>query len=322
MLGTSSCSQRSCRLPWSGWRLRPLTSLTASGLLPISGMSVCRSRNGCRKPAPRPRGRNWGGRPFLRDDETGLPGRIGHTTRRGGACGRQTARSRPAHSTRWAAPSTACLNGWPAVKRTTRRAAIAAVAPVLGLRPTRARLARTCHVPKRRTLTGSPCRKLALMVVRMASTAASAWAVVHASSWAIRCTISAFLIVLSSVLRVDEPYAAPAVETGDVPWGGATIDLKTSERGHHTLEFISIKSAAAQGEDEPGIMEGTADVPLAAADLPEAAAVCDAATALDTTLAMVDPQPTLVELLAHQELLPRGMLAQIEINSNELRSRH
>src|SRR5262245_7564400 len=89
-----------------------------------------------------------------------------------------------------------------------------------------------------------------------------------------------------------------------------------------TIEFISIKSAAAQGEDEPGIMEGTADVPFAAADLPEAAAVFDAATALDTTLAMVDPQPTLVELLVRQELLPRGMLAQIEINSNELRSRH
>ena len=52
---------------------------------------------------------------------------------------------------------------------------------------------------KRRTITGSPCRKLALMVVRMASTAASAWAVVHASSWAIRCTISAFLIVRASV---------------------------------------------------------------------------------------------------------------------------
>src|SRR5216683_1665322 len=51
--------------------LNPVECGTASGLLPISGMSVCRSRNGCRKPAPRPRGRNWGGRPFLRDDETG-----------------------------------------------------------------------------------------------------------------------------------------------------------------------------------------------------------------------------------------------------------
>ena len=41
---------------------------TASALLPISGMSVCRSRNGCRKPALRPRGRNLGDRPLSRDD--------------------------------------------------------------------------------------------------------------------------------------------------------------------------------------------------------------------------------------------------------------
>src|SRR5262249_18836788 len=97
----------------------------------------------------------------------------------------------------------ACLNGWPARKRTTRRAGMAAAAPVLGLRPTGARLARTCHVPKQRRMTGSPCCKLALIVVRMASTAASALAVVDPSSWAIRCTISAFLIVRCSVFLVD-----------------------------------------------------------------------------------------------------------------------
>jgi hypothetical protein len=59
-----------------------------------------------------------------------------------------------------------------------------------------------------------------------------------------------------------------------------------------TYEFISIKSWAATGEDEPGIMEGTAEAPhpIAAAHLPEAAAIFDAATALDTILDMVDPQ--------------------------------
>src|SRR5262249_22725394 len=102
-----------------------------------------------------------------------------------------------------AAPATACLNGWPARKRTTRRAGLAAAAPVLGLRPTPARLARTCHVPKQCRMTGSPCCKLALIVVRMASTAASALAVVDLSSWAIRYTISAFLIVRCSVFLVD-----------------------------------------------------------------------------------------------------------------------
>ena len=86
-----------------------------------------------------------------------------------------------------------------------------------------------------------------------------------------------------------------------------------------TIEFISIQSSAAKGEDAPGMMEGTADVPhpSAAAHLSEAASVCDAATALDTALDMLDPQPTLVELLVCHVLLPRELLPQIEINSIE-----
>src|SRR5215510_6382928 len=62
------------------------------------------------------------------------------------------------------------------------------------------------------------------------------------------------------------------------------------------------------GEDAPGMMEGTAEVPhqIADAHLPEAAAVFDAATALDTATDMVDPQPRLVELLVRHVLLPRG----------------
>src|SRR6266700_5931443 len=119
------------------------------------------------------------------------------------AAARPTSPAGRAHPPGGAAPATACLNGWPARKHTTRRAGMAAAAPVLGLRPTRARLAHTCHVPKRRRMTGSPCCKLALIVVRMASTAASAVAVVDPSSWAIRCTISAFLIVRCSVFLVD-----------------------------------------------------------------------------------------------------------------------
>jgi hypothetical protein len=85
-----------------------------------------------------------------------------------------------------------------------------------------------------------------------------------------------------------------------------------------TFEFISIQSLAAKGEDEPGMMEGTADVPhpRAAAHLSEAASVCDAATALDTALDMVGPQPPLVELLVRHVLLPREVLPQIEINSS------
>jgi hypothetical protein len=52
------------------------------------------------------------------------------------------------------------------------------------------------------------------------------------------------------------------------------------------------------------MMEGTADVPHQIADvhLPEAASVFDAATALDTAMDMVDPQPPLVELLPQIEI--------------------
>jgi hypothetical protein len=69
------------------------------------------------------------------------------------------------------------------------------------------------------------------------------------------------------------------------------------------------------------MMEGIADVPppSAAAYLPEAASVFDAATALDTAMDMIDPQPTLVELLVRHVLLPCALLPQIEINSNLLR---
>src|SRR4029434_5314748 len=71
------------------------------------------------------------------------------------------------------------------------------------------------------------------------------------------------------------------------------------------------------GEGEPGIMEGPADVPYQIADahLPEAALVFDAATALDTTMDMVDLQPPLVECLVCHVLLPRELLPQIELNS-------
>jgi len=67
-------------------------------------------------------------------------------------------------------------------------------------------------------------------------------------------------------------------------------------------------------------VQGTAEGPhpSAATHLPEAASVFDAATALDMATDMVDPQPTLVELLIRHVLLPRELLPQIEINSNDV----
>ena len=73
------------------------------------------------------------------------------------------------------------------------------------------------------------------------------------------------------------------------------------------------------GEDAPGMMEGTAEVPpqIADAHLPEAASVFDAVTALDTVMDMVDPPPPLVELLVRHVRLPPELLPQIEINLTE-----
>jgi hypothetical protein len=76
-----------------------------------------------------------------------------------------------------------------------------------------------------------------------------------------------------------------------------------------------------RSQAHPEVMQGTAEgpPPSAAAHLPEAAAVFDAATALDTATDMVDPQLRLVELLVRHGLLPRAFLPQIQINSHVLR---
>jgi hypothetical protein len=48
---------------------------------------------------------------------------------------------------------------------------------------------------------------------------------------------------------------------------------------------------------------------IADALLPQADPVFDDATAFDTTIAMLDPQPTLVQCLVRHVLLPREFLA-------------
>jgi hypothetical protein len=72
-------------------------------------------------------------------------------------------------------------------------------------------------------------------------------------------------------------------------------------------------------EAYPEVVQGTAEFhhQIAYTLLPQADPVLDDATALDTAIDMVDPQPTLVQRLVRHGLLPRMLLAQIEINSNE-----
>ncbi len=85
-----------------------------------------------------------GGSISLRPD-IGTMIRSPHVSRRPRPLGasRHPSRGVLAQSTGVPAPSTRSFNVCAAVKRTTRRAAIAVAAPVLGLRPMRARLART-----------------------------------------------------------------------------------------------------------------------------------------------------------------------------------
>jgi hypothetical protein len=66
------------------------------------------------------------------------------------------------------------------------------------------------------------------------------------------------------------------------------------------------------------VVQGTAEFPhhLTDALLPPAHPVFHDAAALDTTVAMRDPQPPLVEILVRHVLLPRALLPQIAINSN------
>jgi hypothetical protein len=85
-------------------------------------------------------------------------------------------------------------------------------------------------------------------------------------------------------------------------------------------EFIPIKLLAATGSNAPGNYAGHSKVSHQITDplLPQAAPVLHDAAALDTTVDMLDPQPTLVQRLVGQWLLqgqlpPRGFFVGIRI---------
>jgi hypothetical protein len=66
-----------------------------------------------------------------------------------------------------------------------------------------------------------------------------------------------------------------------------------------------------RGETHPEVRQGTAEFhhEIADAFFPQADAVFDDATTLDTPIDMLDPQPTLVQRLVRPLLLPREFLA-------------
>ena len=65
-----------------------------------------------------------------------------------------------------------------------------------------------------------------------------------------------------------------------------------------------------RGQAHPEVVQGTTEFHDQITDtfFPQADAVFDDATALDTAVDMLDPQPTLVELLVRHVLLPRELL--------------
>jgi hypothetical protein len=69
--------------------------------------------------------------------------------------------------------------------------------------------------------------------------------------------------------------------------------------------------SAATGQSHPEVVQRTTEFHDEITDtlLPQADAVFDDATALDTALDMVDPEPMLVQSLVHHGLLPRELLA-------------
>ena len=89
------------------------------------------------------------------------------------------------------------------------------------------------------------------------------------------------------------------------------MDPSSCTPARRQLSLSRLNHRVPRGEDDPSRMEGTAEVPApsVAAHLPEAAAVCDAATALGPAMDRVDPQPPLVELLVRHVLVPRELLS-------------
>jgi hypothetical protein len=86
------------------------------------------------------------------------------------------------------------------------------------------------------------------------------------------------------------------------------------------LSLSRLNHRLPRGQAHPDVVQGTAGIPhpSAAAHLPEAASVFDAATALDTATDMVDPQPTLVDLLVRHGLLPRAPAVNRDKLSNKI----
>ncbi len=81
--------------------------------------------------------------------------------------------------------------------------------------------------------------------------------------------------------------------------------------GYFGLSLSRLNHRLPWAQAHPEVMQGPAEChhQIADAFFPQAAAVFDDATTLDTPIDMLDPQPTLVQRLVRPLLLPRALLA-------------
>ena len=86
------------------------------------------------------------------------------------------------------------------------------------------------------------------------------------------------------------------------------------------LSLSRLNHGQPRVQAHPEIVQGATEFhdQIADAFFPQADAVFDDATTLDTTIDMLDPQSTLVQRLVRHVLRPRELLPQIEINSTVL----
>ena len=92
-----------------------------------------------------------------------------------------------------------------------------------------------------------------------------------------------------------------------------------SQSSRLLLSLSRLKHGQPGVQAHPEVVQGTAEFHHQITDalLPQPDPIFHNTTALDPAMDMVDPQPTLVELLVRHVLLPRELLPQIAINSNE-----
>jgi hypothetical protein len=97
---------------------------------------------------------------------------------------------------------------------------------------------------------------------------------------------------------------------------GLSVPLRRLRPPLHDLSLSRLNHWLPRSQTRPEVVQSAAEFhhQIANAFFPQADAVFDDATTLDTAVNMIDPEPTLVERLVGPLLLSRERLPQIGIN--------